>query len=548
MQDYINLIVMKPLRKLALSILLANASERHLRFVLQTYIMECEQKMPNRTLTPIANRQRLIAGAVGAALTAVLFLQPYTAVAKRDPAHTTVTANGVVDRPVSFADVIEAVKPAVVNISTTGASAMQQFGHGPSFRFPSDSPFQKFFEHYFENPDRFVKPEGRAHAMGSGFVVDPKGYVVTNHHVIKGAEEITVATIDGKRYPAELKGHDAKTDLALLKIDADEPLPYVVFGDSVSARVGDWVVAIGNPFGLGGTATSGIISARGRDLRSGPLDDFLQIDAPINKGNSGGPLFAADGTVVGVNTAIFSPNGGNVGIGFAIPASIAKPIVDQLMASGRVDRGWLGVQIQTVTEDIAESLGLDNHSGALVAGVMDDSPAYEAGVKAGDVIRVFDGKPVERMRDLPKLVANVPANRDVAIEVWRDGDVRTLTVSIGSSPEQEGIIAAAGPAPGADNKPRLGLSLAPLTPDARREFRIPSATEGVLVTGVVPDSPAARKGFSPGDVIKMIGGRTVDSPRDVVDAVESAAEAEQSSILILVERRGSDRFVAVRFA
>jgi serine protease Do len=504
--------------------------------------------MQNQLLKPFENRQRLIAGAVGTALTVALFVQPISpAAAKPAPAHTSIPSTSIIDRPASFADVVEAVKPAVVNIATTGASPSQQFERGPRFRFPPDSPFQEFFDRYFDMPDRFSKPGERTHAVGSGFVIDPNGYVVTNHHVIKGASEITVVTNEGKRYPAELKGHDAKTDLALLKIDADKPLPYVVFGDSGSARVGDWVVAIGNPFGLGGTATTGIISARGRDIRSGPLDDFLQIDAPINRGNSGGPLFAADGTVVGVNTAIFSPNGGNVGIGFAIPSSMAKAVIDQLMATGRVTRGWLGVHIQMVTEDIADTLGLDDQGGALVAGVIDGSPADKAGVKTGDVIRKFDGEAVDRMRELPRLVANVAADRKVDIEVWRAGDVRTLHVTIGESPEQEDVMADAGNAPSVD-RPKLGLSLAPLTPETRRQFRVPSATEGVLVTEVTPDSPAARKGFSSGDVIKMIGGQRVNSPIDVVNAVERAVKAEQSSVLILVERRGSNRFVAVRFS
>ncbi len=504
--------------------------------------------MQTQLLKQFENRQRLIAGAVGTALAAALFIQPISpAVAKSAPAHTSIPSTSIIGKPASFADVVEAVKPAVVNISTTGEAHARQIERGPQFQFPPDSPFQEFFDRYFDMPDRFSKPGERIHAVGSGFVIDPDGYVVTNHHVIKNAAEITVVTNEGKRYPAELKGHDAKTDLALLKIDADEPLPYVVFGNSGSARVGDWVVAIGNPFGLGGTATTGIISARGRDIRSGPLDDFLQIDAPINQGNSGGPLFAVDGTVVGVNTAIFSPNGGNVGIGFAIPSSVAKTVIDQLIATGHVDRGWLGVQIQTVTEDIADTLGLDDQSGALVASVIDGSPAHKAGVKTGDVIRKFDGEAVERMRELPKLVANVAADRKVEIEIWRAGNVRTLNVTIGASPEQEETVADAGDAPGID-RPKLGLSLAPLTPETRRKFQIPSATEGVLVTEVTPGSPAARKGFSPGDVIKMIGGQTVNSPIDVVNAVERAVKAEQSSLLILVERRGSDRFVAVRFA
>lgn len=504
--------------------------------------------MQTQLLKPAENRQRLITGAVGTALIVALLIQPISpAAAKSAPAHSLIPSTSIIDKSAGFADMVAAVKPAVVNISTTGESPTRRMGHGPRFRFPPDSPYQDFFDRYFGTPDGFSEPGERTNAMGSGFVIDPDGYVVTNHHVIKGATEITVVTTEGKRYPAELKGRDAKTDLALLKIDTDEALPYVVFGDSKTARVGDWVIAIGNPFGLGGTATTGIISARGRDIRSGALDDYLQIDAPINQGNSGGPLFAVDGTVLGVNTAIYSPNGGNVGIGFAIPSSMAKPVIDQLMATGRVNRGWLGVQIQTVTEDIADSVGLADQTGALVASVIDGSPADKAGVTTGDVIRKFDGQAVERMRELPKMVANVPAERSVEIEVWRAGDVRTLRVTIGDSPEPEAALADGGTAPGA-GKPKLGLSLAPLNPETRRQYQVPSATEGVLVTGVMPGSPAARKGFSPGDVIKMIGTEKVNTPIDVVNAVERAVKAERSSVLILVERRGSDRFVAVRFA
>ncbi len=500
--------------------------------------------MQNQRLKPFATRQRRIAGAVSAALTVALLVQPITqAMAKPAPAHKTIPATSIIEKPASFADVVEAVNPAVVNISTTGTSPHRGLERGPHFRFPPNSPFQE----YFDRPERFAKPSERVHAVGSGFVIDPDGYVVTNHHVIKGAAEIAVVTHTGKRYPAKLEGHDAKTDLAVLKIEADQPLPYVVFGDSGSARVGDWVVAIGNPFGLGGTATTGIISARGRDIRSGPLDDFLQIDAPINQGNSGGPLFTADGTVVGVNTAIFSPNGGNVGIGFAIPASVAAPVIDQLIQTGRVNRGWLGVQIQSVTEDIANTLDLDDQNGALVASVMDDSPAEKAGIKTGDVIREFDGEAVERMRELPRLVANVPADRKVEIKIWRAGDLRTLRVKIGPSPEQDATVADAGDVPDGE-RPKLGLALAPLTSETRRQFQVSSATEGVLVTEVMPGSPAARKGFSPGDVIKMIGGRKVNMPIDVANAVDQAVKSARLSVLILVERRGSDRFVAVRFA
>ena len=305
-----------------------------------------------------------------------------------------------------FADLVEAVKPAVVNISVTGTVSSSRRGQG----FRDQSPeleefFKRFFGDQFEMPDEDSRPfERKTTAVGSGFVIDPNGLVVTNNHVIEDADEIEVVFDDGTRVPATLKGTDSKTDLALLEIKGDNPFPYVVFGDSEKARVGDWVVAIGNPFGLGGTTTKGIISARGRDIRSGPLDDFIQIDAPINRGNSGGPLFNMAGEVIGINSAIFSPNGGSVGIGFAIPAAMASNVINQLKDTGTVQRGYLGVQIQSVSDDIADSLGLDKARGALVTQVIEGSPAEEAGFEAGDVILEFDHKDIPRMRELPKVV------------------------------------------------------------------------------------------------------------------------------------------------
>ncbi len=334
-----------------------------------------------------------------------------------------------------FADLVQAVKPAVVNISTTGRTKSKRIP-GLDRQLPQ---LEEFFHRFFGEPpegfhrDHNTQPHGQPHrqphtqprertttAVGSGFIIDPEGLVVTNYHVIDGADEIEVVFDDGTRRPATLKGRDAKTDLALLQVSTDKPLPYLKFGDSDAARVGDWVIAIGNPFGLGGTTTSGIISARGRDIQSGPLDDFIQIDASINRGNSGGPLFNIKGEVIGVNSAIYSPNGGSVGIGFAIPSSMASNVIAQLRDSGVVQRGFLGVQIQTVSEEISESLGLEKATGALVTQVNTDSPAEKAGLQAGDVILTYDGKEVRKMRDLPKLVARSKKETEVDIEIWRD--------------------------------------------------------------------------------------------------------------------------------
>ncbi|MCE3004641.1 MAG: trypsin-like peptidase domain-containing protein, partial [Xanthomonadaceae bacterium] len=338
-----------------------------------------------------------------------------------------------------FADVIERVRPAVVNIATVrelragpGRVRMEGRAFGPGGRetAPDDPRLRELFRHFFG--DQAPGPVGPRHAQaaGSGFVVDPAGWIVTNRHVVADATTITVTLQDGRHFDATVKGEDEKTDLALLKVDVPQPLPAVAFGDAESARIGDWVIAIGNPFGLGGTATAGIISARGRDIRSGPYDDYLQIDAPINQGNSGGPVFDETGRVIGVNTAIFSPNGGNVGIGFAIPADTVRDVVAQLREHGRVERGWLGVEIQAVTDEIAQGLGLDAARGALVAAVEPGSPAAAAGLAPGDVVTAFAGVPVAEVRDLTRAVARAADGERASIEVWRDGARRQLTARI----------------------------------------------------------------------------------------------------------------------
>ena len=443
-----------------------------------------------------------------------------------------------------FADLVDAVKPAVVNISVEGRigararAAMPDLDGLPPF-------FRRFFEDFGPHRDPERHRSRKVRAVGSGFLVSAEGHVVTNHHVVEDAEKITVVLNDGKRLEAERVGSDPKTDLAVLKVDADSDLPYLSFGDSGKARAGDWVLAIGNPFGLGGTVTTGILSARGRDIRSGPYDDFLQIDAPINKGNSGGPLFDLQGRVIGVNSAIYSPNGGSVGIGFAIPASQAEPVVEQLIAHGRVERGWLGVRIQTIGEDMADALGLEAPVGALVAQVEPDSPAEAAGLKAGDVILALNGRDITDVRDLTRRVADVPPGQDGRIEIMRNGRSLELTVRIGKADRQlaQADAAEAQPAQG-----RLGITVASLTDELRERLGLNKDQTGAVVTAVDPDGAAAKKGLEPGDVIARVDDRGIASPRDVVEAVEAAEKSGRERILMLMIRDGNPSFLALRIS
>ncbi len=457
------------------------------------------------------------------------------------PLAGTLDARAASERP-AFADLVEKNSPAVVNIRSTIRNVASGAQPHPGPQAMPGTPFDDFFRRFFEEMPRGHGPGGEAVGQGSGFIISADGHVVTNNHVIDKASEITVITNEGESYVATLVGADPKTDLALLKIESDGKLPYLRFGDSDAARAGDWVLAIGNPFGLGGSATAGIISARGRDLRAGPYDDFIQIDAPINRGNSGGPVFNADGEVIGVNTMIYSPNGGNVGIGFAIPSSLVAGIVDDLRENGQVERGWLGVQIQGVSEEIADSLGLEKDSGALIARVEPGSPADEAGLKAGDVVLDYDGKDIETVRDLTRMVADTQAEHSVELGVWRDGKRTERDVRIGRLDEEPARVAAADEAkPG-----RLGLELSPLTPETRRQFRVPEDVEGALVVGVDPRGPAAKQGLRPGDVISMVGQRPVSSPEDVKSAVEDNEDRDHT--LFRIERNGGSRFVAMKLA
>ncbi len=454
--------------------------------------------------------------------------------------------------PDSFADLAAKLLPSVVNISTTQVIEGREAPDMP--QFPPGSPFEDFFKEFFDRnqqqQQQHPKRPRRATSLGSGFIISDDGFVVTNNHVIQDADEITVILHDDTRLSAKLIGRDAKTDLAVLKVESKKiKLHGVNFGDSGKSRVGDWVVAIGNPFGLGGTVTAGIISARGRDINSGPYDDFIQTDASINRGNSGGPMFNLDGEVIGINTAIFSPSGGSVGIGFAIPSSTAKPVIAQLMKTGSVKRGWLGVHIQAVTEEIAETLGLKEAEGALVASVIEKSPAEAAGIKAGDVILSFDGKKVGEMRTLPKIVAETTINEKVKVELWRDNDDKTLMVAVGELDEDAQVAsrtAKPGKASAGQSVETVGLTLLSLTDKVREKFKLAKDAKGVVVSKVAEDGPSAEKGIRPGDLIVEISQQEVTDPKQVKSKVDEARKAGRKSILILVEGQGGLRFVAIR--
>ncbi len=446
--------------------------------------------------------------------------------------------------PSSFADLAERVAPAVVNIQvqSTVKPVMGQMDNVPG-------NMREFFERYFNMPGMPDGQPGRGQEQhrvgaGSGFVIDAEGHIVTNEHVVHNADDITVTFKDGTEAKAKLVGVDDKTDLALIKIESDKPVPYVKFGKSDDVRVGDWVLTVGNPFGLGHSVNVGIVSARGRTIGAGPYDDFLQIDAPINRGNSGGPAFDVNGNVVGVNAAIFSPNGGNVGIGFAIPSEIASKVVADLKKNGTVERGWLGVTIQPLTDDISDGLGLKSTDGVLVADVNEDGPAAKAGMKAGDVILSVDGKKIEEMRALPRLIADIKPGHDSNVTVWRDGAEKDLAVEIGKQPVSQKVAANDDQSSGGIED-KVGLAVQQLTPDIARELGMPETAKGVVVAGVKPGSPAAEKGLRRGDVLTKAGGKELTSPRDLTESLNQARKDGRKSVLALVKRNGGQRFIAI---
>lgn len=439
--------------------------------------------------------------------------------------------------PDSFADLAESVSPSVVNITTSTTIAARG---GPSPLVPEGSPFEDFFNRNGPGGDQ---PSRRSQALGSGFIISEDGFVVTNNHVIDGADEVLIELFSGEELPAKVVGTDPNTDIALLKVENDDPLPFVPFGDSDAARVGDWVMAMGNPLGQGFSVSAGIISARGRAL-SGTYDDFIQTDAAINRGNSGGPLFNMDGQVIGVNTAILSPNGGSIGIGFAMSSAVVEPVVAQLKEFGETRRGWLGVRIQDVTDDVAEAIGLDEVAGALVTDVP-EGPAAEAGIKAGDVIVSFDGRDVQDTRDLVRTVGNTEVGKAVRVVVYRDGGTQTLLVTLGRRETAQNTDISDDTPTEPSRSEVLGLTVQELTPDVREGMGLPEDATGLVVTDVDPDSAAYSKGVRTGDLITEAGQQTVSSIGDLEDRIEEATEAGRKSLLLLVRRGGDPRFVAL---
>ncbi|MBB3648602.1 serine protease Do [Rhizobium sp. BK619] len=494
--------------------------------------------------------------------------------------------------PASVADLAEGLLDAVVNISTS-QNVKDDEGVGPAPRAPDGSPFQEFFNDFFDKKQGNKGPNHNVSSLGSGFVIDPAGYIVTNNHVIEGADDIEINFANGSKLKAKLIGTDTKTDLSVLKVEPKAPLKSVRFGDSSTMRIGDWVMAIGNPFGFGGSVTVGIISGRGRNINAGPYDNFIQTDAAINKGNSGGPLFNMKGEVIGINTAIISPSGGSIGIGFSVPSELASGVVDQLREYGETRRGWLGVRIQPVTDDIADSLGLDTAKGALVAGVIKGGPVDDGSIKAGDVILKFDGKTVSEMRDLPRVVAESSVGKEVDVVVLRDGKEQTVKVKLGrledsdqaaasgdaapDGSQDDGVITPdpgenndmdepdsgdqAQPAPGAPTpdqhqgqvspdastpKNVLGLSLSLLSAETRKAFGIAESVDGVVVTEVTPGSASAEKGLKPGDVIVEVAQEFMKSPDAVAAKVKSLKqEGRRNAQLMIASANGDLRFVAV---
>jgi serine protease Do len=461
--------------------------------------------------------------------------------------------------PESFADLAAKLLPAVVNVSSTQTIATKNGPRGEAGPdmpvFPPGSPFEQFFKDFL-NRNKPGQGGGdnppaahRAQSLGSGFIIDPTGYVVTNNHVIEGADEVSVTLQDGTSLKATVVGRDESGDLALLKVKSDKPLPTVGFGDSSASRVGDWVLAIGNPFGLGGTVTAGIVSARGRDIHQGQYDDFIQTDAAINRGNSGGPLFNMDGQVIGINTAIFSPSGGSIGIGFSIPSNMAKNTIAQIRQYGHARRGWLGVKIQQVTPEIAESLGLKDANGAMVAGVTDGGPAEKAKIRGGDIILKFDGQDVKEMHNLPRIVADAEVGKDVPVVLWRDGKELTVQTVLAERPAD--IDLASNEVPGAKpadtTKPTsitgLGMKVAPVSQDLKDKFQLGADQKGVVITDVTPNTPAAERGLKPGDVIMEVQQAEVAAPADIQKQVDAARKADRKNVLMLIQREGGVQYV-----
>ena len=487
--------------------------------------------------TPASRSRRTGFAAVllaGTALTAVFW--PGQAPLAQSPAISVPAVTAATNGPASFADLVERVRPAVVTITASAETPRQ--GRTP---FAQGSEQERNFRRFFGGPEG-QQPERRGGAVGSGFIVDAGGYVVTNNHVVQDAASIKVTLEDGRELQARMVGRDPRTDLALLKVDSPAALPFLALGDSDRARPGDWVVAVGNPFGLGGTVTAGIVSARGRDIGAGPYDDFLQIDAPINSGNSGGPLFAQNGEVVGVNTAIFSPSGGSVGIGFAIPSNMVKQVVAQLREHGQVERGFLGAATQPVTPALAQAMKLPGTAGALVATVEADGPAAKAGLRAGDVVTSVGGKAITSPRDLARTIGDARPGSTVELAVRRDGAAQEIRVTLAAL--RDGRERAS--AEQATNRGQVGVALAPLNDAIRQQLGLPAGTDGAVIAEVRPDSPAAQAGLKTGDVIVAVGATEVKDPDAAVRAIREATATPGSAVALRILRDGRGAFVAVQ--
>ncbi|WP_424965559.1 Do family serine endopeptidase [Dinoroseobacter sp. S375] len=447
------------------------------------------------------------------------------------------------DMPGSFADLAERVSPAVVNITTSTNVATPG---GPQPIVPEGSPLEDFFRDFMDRQQEEGRPaprQRRSNALGSGFVISEDGFIVTNNHVIEQADEILIEFFSGEELEATVIGTDPNTDIALLKVESDEPLPFVSFGDSDAARVGDWVMAVGNPLGQGFSVSAGIVSARNRAL-SGTYDDYIQTDAAINRGNSGGPLFNMDGDVIGVNTAILSPNGGSIGIGFSMASGVVTNVVDQLKEFGETRRGWLGVRIQDVTDDVAEALGLEKAAGALVTDVP-DGPSLDAGMEAGDVILTFDGRDVEDTRELVQIVGNTAVGKAVRVVVFRSGATQTLLVTLGRREDAERAVPVSAPADEPIEREIMGLTVTELNDELREQLGITNSLAGLVVSDVDEDSQAYEKGLRAGDVITEAGQEKVASADDLEARIDAAKEAGRNSILLLVRRDNEPRFVAL---
>ncbi len=497
-------------------------------------------------------RTRILSQVMGAvALSALAVVNPQTFVAEAN-------AQSVQAQLPNIADLAEKLLPAVVEISVESKIADNGVAQNIP-QLPDDSPFKDFFDDFFKRRQGQDTPDGGdskgrvVNSMGSGFIIDASGIVVTNNHVVEGADTIQVHLQDGTLLKAELVGRDPKTDLAVIRVKPSTPLPTVAFGDSDKARVGEWVIAIGNPFGLGGSVSLGIVSARNRDINAGPYDDYIQTDAAINKGNSGGPLFDLDGNVIGINTAIFSPSGGSVGIGFSVPANTAKGVVDQLVKYGETRRGWLGVKVQSITDELSETMNLGKTKGALVADVTEGSPGKAAGIEAGDVITEFNGKPIHDMKELPRAVAATEVGATVTVKVLRKGEEKSLNVTIGRLEDGEKKLAMNDPAKDKKDAPAavtiLGMTVSSMTDELRAKFKTDDKVKGAIVTEVAQDGAAAEKGVEAGDVIQEAGGKPVEGAADISAAVDAADKAGKSAVLLLIVKGGQPgetRFIPLK--